>query len=97
MSEGSISVNQSYKLYVEAGVVFEKDGRMIPRWIRIGDTRYEIDRVLDCRRAASMKAGGCGMRYTVQCRGQQAYLFYEDTEPGTWFVESREPVPVSDS
>jgi hypothetical protein len=85
-------MKQTYKVYVETGVVFHTNGEMIPKWIQMGDERYEIERVLDCRRAASLKAGGCGLRYTIRCRGKDAFLFYEDTEPGFWFVESRVPV-----
>lgn len=47
---------------------------------------YEIDRILDVRQAASLKVGGCGIRYTCRIRGQQTYLFSED---GKWFVEAK--------
>lgn len=90
-------MEQTYKVYVEVGAVFEKSGRVIPKWLKMGDTRYEIERVLDCRRAASMKAGGCGLRYTIRCCGQNAYLFFEDTDPGAWFVESRRAVRVDEN
>ena len=46
----------------------------------------EIDRVLDVRRAASLKAGGMGIRYTVRINGKQSYLFYEEPR---WFVEAK--------
>ena len=49
-------------------------------------TVYEIDRVLDVRRAASLKAGGMGIRYTVRINGKQSYLFYEEPR---WFVEAK--------
>lgn len=94
MHKGALQMGQTYKVYVEVGVVFETNGRIVPKWLKMGDARYDIERVLDCRRAASMKAGGCGLRYTIRCRGQNAYLFYEDTEPGAWFVESRQAVPA---
>jgi hypothetical protein len=45
---------------------------------------FEIDRVLDARKAASLKSGGIGMRYTVRIRDNKYYLFDED---GRWFVE----------
>jgi hypothetical protein len=42
--------------------------------------------VTDVCRAASLKAGGVGMRYTCMVRNHQTYLFYED---GRWFMERR--------
>ena len=49
-------------------------------------TVFEIDKVLDCRRAASLKAGGVGMRYIIQIGKRQSYLYYEDPR---WFVEAK--------
>lgn len=82
----------TYKQYVEVGVIFTADGRMIPKWLKLEDAHYEIDRIIDCRRGASLKAGGCGMRYTVRIGSARAYLFYEDTEIPAWFVELKKPV-----
>ena len=44
------------------------------------------DRILDRRRAASLKAGGIGMRYTCRILGQRSYLYYEEPR---WFVEGK--------
>ena len=52
-------------------------------------TTFEIDRILDQRRAASLKAGGAGIRYTCVINGHQSYLFYE--ENFKWFVEAKMP------
>ena len=49
-------------------------------------TDAEIDRVLDVRPAASLKAGGAGLRYTVRIGRTETYLFLEETR---WFVERR--------
>ena len=46
---------------------------------------YEITRVKDVRRAASLKAGGVGMRYTCVICNQDKYLYYEDNN--LWFME----------
>ena len=46
---------------------------------------YEISKVKDIRRAASLKAGGAGMRYTCVGDGKEVYLFYEDNN--MWFME----------
>lgn len=77
------------KVYVNVVAEFTKEGLLIPRQLKWQDGRtFVIDRIKDMRRAASMKAGGCGMRYTCQICGQDKYLFYEDNN--MWFVEGRE-------
>ena len=84
------------KVYVPVDVEFRSDGTMLPRLIVWEDgTKYEIDRVLDIRQAAAMKAGGQGDRYTVMIRGKRCYLFFERCDRpsgnviGRWFVERR--------
>lgn len=69
---------------------------MLPREITWEDgTKYAIDRVLDIRQAAAMKAGGQGDRYTVRINGSQSYLFFERSTNqtgnnlGRWFVERK--------
>ncbi len=76
------------KVYVDVTVRFDADGRITPLEIRWEDGRvYQIDRVLDVRRAASLKAGGTGIRYTVRISGKETFLFLEETR---WFVVRRE-------
>ena len=66
---------------------FDTEGRITPLSLVWEDEAvFEIDRVLDCRRAASLKAGGIGMRYVVQIGKRQSYLYYEDPR---WFVEAK--------
>lgn len=49
---------KSVKVYVAVKTDFAPDGTMIPREIIWEDgEKYEIDRVLDIRQAAAMKAG----------------------------------------
>ena len=75
------------KVYVEVTARFDTDGRITPLSLTWeGGTVFEIGRVLDYRRAASLKAGGIGMRYTVRIGNQQSYLYYEDPR---WFVEAK--------
>lgn len=62
------------KIYVDVNATFTKDG-----------VEYEISKVKDIRRAASLKAGGAGMRYTCVVDGKEVYLFYEDNN--MWFME----------
>ena len=76
------------KVFVEVIVKFDKEGKMTPLSILWEDgPQYEIDRVLDVRRAASLKAGGQGMRYTIRVNGRQTYLYYENPN---WFVEAKQ-------
>ena len=87
---------RSPKVYVAVKAEFNEEGIMLPREIIWEDgMKYEIDRVLDIRQAAAMKAGGQGDRYTVRINGQQSYLFFERSTNqtgnnlGRWFVERR--------
>ena len=85
---------KTYKVYVRVNADFTEEGELIPRYIVWEDGRkYEIDRVTDIRRAASLKAGGCGIRYTCMILGGEHYLFYEDNMK--WFVESLNGKEVS--
>ena len=78
------------KVYVDVDARFVSDGRILPRAVRWKDGRwYEIDRILDVRRAASLKAGGAGVRYTVRIGRQETFLFLEENR---WFVERRTAV-----
>jgi len=73
------------KVYVEVVVEFNIDGKMIPKFLKWDDgTIYTIDKILDERRAASLKAGGQGIRYLCRIHGKEKYLFYEKPK---WFVE----------
>ena len=81
------------RVYVETRVSFGADGSMAPVQIKWKDGRvFEIDRVLDVRRAAS-DAGSMGVRYTVKILGQVRRLFFEDAYSDTgrarWFVETK--------
>jgi hypothetical protein len=77
------------KVYVDVTALFSKEGRLIPiNLIWENGHVYEIQSIKDIRRAASLKAGGVGTRYTCMIDGKQSYLFYEDNN--MWFVEGRE-------
>lgn len=78
----------SRRVYVEVAAVFTPEGLVMPRQIRWEDgTLFAVDRVVDIRKAAATKAGGCGLRYTVRIRGKQTYLFLDGDR---WFVEGKE-------
>jgi hypothetical protein len=56
---------------------------------------YDIDKILDIRPAAALKAGSGGDRFTISVQGKQTYLFFErfadpnESGIGRWFVERR--------
>jgi len=82
-------LENDYKVYVTVLELRREDGTILPRAITWEDgMTYEIDRVLDIRPAASLKAGGAGIRYTVAIEGKRTYLWLEDNR---YFVERRRP------
>lgn len=79
---------ESVKVFVSVDARFERDGRITPRAITWESGRvFDIDEVKDVRRAASLKAGGAGIRYTVRIGRTTTYLFLEEEK---WFVERRD-------
>ena len=83
-----MDTTKSAKVYVAVKARFEPDGRLIPLSVTWEDgVEYLIDRVLERKRAASMKAGGTGFRYRIRIGGRETYLFLEEDK---WFVERRQ-------
>lgn len=77
----------SNKVYVDVYVEITKDGIMMPKMITWEDgRRYEITRVKDRQRAASLKAGGAGIRYTVIVQNKEVFLYLEEDK---FFMERR--------
>ena len=73
------------KKYISVTAVFDRDGDVMPLCINWEDgRRFAIDRVLDVRYAASLKAGGAGIRYTCRIQNHEKYIFLEENR---WFVE----------
>lgn len=65
-----------------------KEGTVIPLFVVWENhVKYAIDRVIKKERAASLKHGGVGIRYTVKIQGRLRWLTYEN--PG-WFIEKIE-------
>jgi hypothetical protein len=81
------------KIYVAVDLHITVEGELRPKAIIWADgRRFEIEKVIDVRRKASLKAGGAGIRFEVRIDGKTRYLFMEDIEfnklPGAlWFVE----------
>ena len=75
------------RVYVRVIVEVDEEGSVQPQKIFWDDGRaFEVDRLLDVRKAVATKAGGQGMRYTCRILGRETYLFEDD---GRWFVEAR--------
>jgi len=80
-------IESRQKRYVEVITRTGVDGRVMPLAIVWEDgRRFEIDRVCDMRRAASLKVGGSGIRYICEIRGARTFLYFEDP---LWFVEEK--------
>jgi hypothetical protein len=77
----------SSKVFVEITAKHDVHGNIRPLIVKWEDGRvFEVDRLLDVRQAASLKAGGAGMRYTCRICNKQVYLFDDE---GKWFVERK--------
>lgn len=68
------------KKYVKVTATFDCDGDLIPEYIVWDDgRRYRIDKISDVRYAASLKAGGAGIRYTCHILGKDDTCFWRKT------------------
>ena len=77
----------SCKKYVDVTARFDEEGNVMPLCINWEDGQsFPIDRVLDIRPAASLKAGGAGIRYICRIQGHVRLLFLEEMK---WFIESK--------
>ncbi|MDX9871622.1 MAG: hypothetical protein RBT41_04270 [Clostridia bacterium] len=75
------------KVFVDVTAEFSREGSLLPRsFIWENGVKYEIDRVYECCKAASLKVGGQGLRYRCRVRGKEVYLFFEE---GRWFMEGK--------
>ncbi len=76
---------EKYKQYICVEAVFDTTGCMRPKAIIWTDgIKYSIDKITDIRRAASLKSGGTGMRYTCVLSGLTRQLFFDN---GRWYTE----------
>ena len=73
------------KIPLKVNADFDLSGKIMPRSIEWEDGRvFAVDRVLDVRRAASLKAGGTGLRYICRICGRTVALFNDENK---WFME----------
>lgn len=78
-------IERREKRYVEVVARHTAEGSVVPIEIVWEDgRRFEIDRVAECRRAASMRVGGHGVRYTVWIGGRERFLWRDERG---WYVE----------
>ena len=85
-------LTNDYKVYVDVNADHMADGTILPRTFVWEDgRRFEVDSVQDVRPAASLRAGGVGLRYTVLVRNKPTYMFLEeDNGVARWFMERKE-------
>jgi len=81
-----------YKVYVEVNADHKPDGTILPRsFVWEDGNRYEVDKIIDIRRAASLKAGGAGLRYTVRVGKRETFMYLEeDHSVDRWFMERKQ-------
>ena len=48
---------------------------------------FQIDKIVDVRPCASLKAEGAGIRYTCIIQGHEKYIWLEENK---WFVEAKD-------
>lgn len=78
------------KKYIKVTATFDRDGNLLPEYIYWDeDKKYPIDKITDVRYAASLKAGGAGIRYTCVILGKERFLFLEENR---WFVDTKDNV-----
>lgn len=78
-------IERREKCYVEVVARHTVEGSVVPIEIVWEDgRRFEIDRVVESRRAASMRVGGHGVRYTIWIGGRERFLWRDERG---WYVE----------
>ena len=79
------------KVYVDVNAHHATDGTITPlSFIWEDGKNYAIDRVISSCRAASTKAGGVGLRYTIRVEGRETFIYLEEEGDVTrWFMERR--------
>lgn len=86
-------IDMARKVFVSVLVWYDIEGNCKPFRIKFEDDPiyqnqvFNIDRIIDVRRAASLKVGGTGIRYTIRINGKQSYLFENENR---WFIEAKD-------
>ena len=75
------------RAYVKVVVEVSAEGNVRPMEVEWEDgRRFEVDRLLDVRRAAATKAGGQGMPFPLPFLGPAPFLF---DDAARWFLDPR--------
>ena len=73
------------KIDLIVNAMHNADGSIVPSSIVWdGGRLFGVDKVIDVRRAASIKAGSLGIRYRCKIMGKGVNLYDDD---GKWFME----------
>lgn len=81
------SFAQNYIMRKDVDILakMSKSGVITPLFLKWETGKvYEIERVLDIRKKASLKGGGMGIRYTCRILGKEKYIWLDGY---VWFVE----------
>jgi len=83
-------VNEN-KVYVKVNAFIDTEGNVYPISFTWEDGyKYEIDKISEIRPAASLKAGGTGIRYSIKVHNKQTYIWLEETNGACrWFLERK--------
>lgn len=74
-----------HKVFVKVRADFLTTGKIVPLLFREEDGPVcKIDKIVDEREAASLKAGGQGIRYLCRVGESMFTLFYDAPQ---WFIE----------
>ena len=82
------------KRYVQASVLYDTEGNLIPQVIWVDDVEYGVDRIHAVQMASSLKVGGVGVRYLIsisndelEIHNKKCHLWHErGLEKELWFV-----------
>ena len=78
-------IERREKCYIEVIAHHALDGSVEPLALVWEDGRvFAVDRVIEKRRAASMRVGGHGLRSTVSICGRERFVWLDDAG---WYVE----------
>lgn len=73
------------KIIVSVKAEFDVFGQITPiSFCWESGAQYNISKVMDRRRAVSLRSGGGGIRYTCKVAGRTIYLFNDDN---IWYLE----------
>ena len=84
-------MENDHKVYVTVMASVDELGNIEPvSFVWEDGKSYEIDRITEKRPAASLKAGGAGMRYSVKVQSRDTYMFLEENHGQyRWFMEKK--------